>query len=173
MSLTCLHSVGKKPEKRLGLRSFKRYRMLRKRVSITARIYLIKKLNWKESNISTTTMYLCLHGSSSGTVHYPKKRSRVNVFPNWDFLELFSTVHNFSGKFKFGRALIKTISSIGRKIDQELSEGGRVKPCKASPLTKPSLVLHFAIYTISHGKNICVSVYSLSVLFDYFLNSAD
>lgn len=173
MSFTCLHSVGKKPEKRLGLRSFKRYRMLRKCVSIAACIYLIQKLNWKETNISKTTMYLCLHRSSSGTVHYPKKRSRVNVFPNWDFFKLFSTVHNFSGKFKFGRALIKTISSIGRKEEQELSESGRVKPCKVSPLTKPSLVLHFAIFTISHGKNICVSVYSLSVLFDYFLNSAD
>lgn len=82
-------------------------------------------------------------------------------------------MHNFSGKFKFGRALIKTISSIGRKEEQEVSESGRVKPCKVSPLTKPSLVLHFAIFTISHGKNICVSVYCLSVLFDCFLNSAD
>lgn len=82
-------------------------------------------------------------------------------------------MYNFSGKFKFRGALIKTISSIGRKKDQESREGERLKECKASPLRKPSLVLRFAIYILSHGKNKCVSVYSLSVSFDYFLNSAD
>lgn len=132
--------------------------------------------NWIEKK-RTFLRLLCIfvytRRSSSGTVHYPKKRSRVNVFPNWDFFKLFSTVHNFSGKFKVGGALIKTISSIGRKKDQELREGERVKQCKASPLTKPSLVLRSVIYTISHGKKICVSDYSLSVSFDYFLNSAD
>lgn len=58
-----------------------------------------------------------------------KKRSRVNISPQI-FFTITSIVYNFSGKFKLRGALIKTISSIGMKKDQESREGERLKECK-------------------------------------------